>query len=126
MNASLARFDGAAAFEALTPTHQAEIGAIALEIAAAWEGIVGASPPPAVSRAAQEALHRLSDRLYARARDMLTAGTFTEGDVPRVPSLIGPVCHACGCSEHDACWTEAGPCAWAEPDLCTGCAGAAR
>lgn len=34
-----------------------------------------------------------------------------------------PACRACGCSENDACLTEAGPCAWAEADLCTACDG---
>lgn len=36
-----------------------------------------------------------------------------------IPSLLGPVCRVCRCSEDDAC---DGGCAWAEPDLCTSCA----
>jgi len=32
------------------------------------------------------------------------------------------LCRACACSWHDACVTEAGPCAWtADPTLCTAC-----
>lgn len=34
-------------------------------------------------------------------------------------------CRVCGCSEDDACETEAGPCWWSEADLCSACAGGA-
>ncbi|MDB5690286.1 MAG: hypothetical protein JWL91_2162 [Sphingomonas bacterium] len=34
-----------------------------------------------------------------------------------VPAL----CRVCACSWMDACIGDAGPCAWAEPDLCTAC-----
>ena len=35
---------------------------------------------------------------------------------------ITDVCRVCGCSEFDACLHEvAGPCSWAEPDLCSHC-----
>lgn len=32
-------------------------------------------------------------------------------------------CRECGCTEHQACMTEAGPCHWVEPDLCSACSG---
>lgn len=31
-------------------------------------------------------------------------------------------CRSCGCTQDNACVTENGPCAWAEPGLCTACA----
>ncbi len=31
-------------------------------------------------------------------------------------------CRSCGCTQDNACVTEEGPCAWAEPGLCTACA----
>jgi len=31
-------------------------------------------------------------------------------------------CRCCGCTEDNACTTEAGPCHWVEVDLCSACA----
>jgi hypothetical protein len=36
---------------------------------------------------------------------------------------IDGYCRVCGCSQENACESAAGPCGWAEPDLCTRCAG---
>lgn len=33
-----------------------------------------------------------------------------------------PACRECGCTDDRACVTEAGPCHWVEPDLCSACA----
>lgn len=30
-------------------------------------------------------------------------------------------CRVCGCTEDSACFTDEGPCGWAEADLCTAC-----
>lgn len=30
-----------------------------------------------------------------------------------------PACRICGCTENRACMTDAGPCSWVEPDLCS-------
>jgi len=30
-------------------------------------------------------------------------------------------CRICGCTETTPCSTPQGPCAWVEPDLCSGC-----
>lgn len=35
-----------------------------------------------------------------------------------VPQLLGRVCAACGCSDHDACVP---PCSWVTADLCSSC-----
>ena len=32
-------------------------------------------------------------------------------------------CRICGCSQWNACETDAGSCGWSEEDLCTGCTG---
>lgn len=31
-------------------------------------------------------------------------------------------CRVCGCTQNQACVTDAGPCHWVAPDLCSGCA----
>ncbi len=35
----------------------------------------------------------------------------------------GPSCRVCGCTEDNACVVDGKPCWWAEPDLCSACAG---
>lgn len=37
-------------------------------------------------------------------------------------SFSDRACRVCGCTQNSACVTEAGPCYWAEPDLCSACA----
>ena len=32
-------------------------------------------------------------------------------------------CRVCGCTDDKACMTDAGPCHWIEPDLCSACEG---
>ncbi len=32
-----------------------------------------------------------------------------------------PICRVCGCTAETPCETEAGPCHWVEPDLCSAC-----
>ena len=32
-------------------------------------------------------------------------------------------CRGCGCTDHAACLTMAGPCWWVDDDLCSRCAG---
>lgn len=113
----IARFDGAAAWAALTPDNRDEIGAMALELVAGWLASDGAPLTP-VSRASEEALSRITSGLVDRATDMLTLDTFMDGERGRVPSLLGQVCRRCGCSERDACPDG---CAWASENLCTAC-----
>lgn len=41
-----------------------------------------------------------------------------------IADVAPPICRLCACSEWDPCDGEHGDtCAWAEPDLCTACAG---
>jgi len=37
-------------------------------------------------------------------------------------ALPPPKCRVCGCTDTSPCITAAGPCGWAEPDLCSACA----
>jgi len=120
------RFDGAAAWAALTPAQQAEIGAIALELIVNQHGEDAYSigfEPTAEKRPFQAANPLLNDMLMSAISDALAEAVpaLIDDTLPiPVPSLLGPVCRACGCSEQDAC--DVG-CGWAEPELCTACKG---
>lgn len=121
-----ARFDGAAHWATLTPDEQRAVGAAALEWMAAdalrqrayedapdngtaflWERV-----GMAAAEACRSAILDVFVEAVPRADLEAPAGQ------PRVPSLLGMVCEACGCSEDDAC--DQG-CAWARDNLCTAC-----
>jgi hypothetical protein len=111
------RFDGLAAWRRLSPRRQRLIGAAALELALC--DIVECDPAndPSTLRPFDHAATALLNLLSERAARPLAR--HLDKGLPPVPSLIGPVCRKCGCSDDDAC---AGGCGWAEPDLCTSCA----
>ncbi|CAA0130184.1 Uncharacterised protein [Starkeya nomas] len=131
----LPRIEGSAAWALLSPEQQADIGAIAIELVAAW------ACDDQLNEAAQSGdglAHEITDlsEAYARAAgfcdaemisalqdavvDALPREIFFEGAVARIPSRLGPICRCCGCSASDACW---GGCNWTEDDLCSSCAG---
>lgn len=121
MSISKTAFDGAAAWEALSPEMQAEVGALALQAAAgSWiaDSAYGDEP---VTRAAAESFHAAAHGIEA---------LFVAGQIPcrdadgawQIPAIIGQVCHRCGCSHEDPC--EEG-CGWASETLCTACEEAA-
>lgn len=114
------RFDGKALWPTLTREQQEDIGAIALELVAAWACLDHGRPdlPNAISRAGEHADHALLSQLQGAFVEAVPRDAVYAGDVPRVPSMIGAVCRACGCSEYDPC---EGGCGWHEPDLCTAC-----
>lgn len=58
--------------------------------------------------------------------ELRTRHQHNPADHPEVPP--SRTCRACGCSEHFACWDHAAGtcCYWAEEDLCSACAQAAR
>lgn len=122
------RFDGAAAWATLSPDVQAAIGAIALELVVCWEGQDDFQDEGDRTRPFDAADPLLNDSLrnivHGAIPDVLSAEP-----VP-VPSILGPVCRACGCSEEDACAPLPGGhtfgCSWAEPDLCDRCLPGAR
>lgn len=130
---TLPRIDGGAAWAGLTPEQQAEIGAIAIELAAAWaaqdalDDIVGGSVWTEARRAADAADILLIAALGQAVQDAIPPELLRPvNSHPPLPSRLGPVCLACGCTEHDACITTAGPCGWATPDLCSACAAPAQ
>lgn len=119
------RFDGAAVWPTLTAEQQAAIGAIALEFVVNWNGedaYFSGIDAMAEARPFIAAQPLLSDLLMQTVQDALANRVPALGDdnlpVP-IPSLLGAVCRACGCSENDAC--DEG-CSWAEADLCSACA----
>lgn len=125
-NIAGASFDGTVAWASLDPRKQAEIGAAALE--AAVGRAISEHAGGAAARAGYEA-ERLA--LEALQEAALGVGGLHDGqwidrsqdhDQFRLPTAIGPVCEACGCSEDDAC--EDG-CGWHSDTICTACAGEA-
>ena len=122
------RFDGAAAWATLSAEQQVEIGAIALEFIVSWHGLDSVElhsmeePSRATAFGAAESLlgDMLMDAVSTAIGDAVPALSDDELPVP-IPSLLGPICRVCGCSEAAAC---EGGCAWARPDLCTACVGA--
>lgn len=124
--AAFERFDGADAWSKLQAEVQAEIGAIALELVLVWHmlDLEGPGPesalPPVLSRVASASDALLMGGLEATVIEALPDGAFVTArfGIPRIPSLLGGVCHACGCSQNDAC--DEG-CGWAAEDLCAAC-----
>lgn len=123
-NIAPAPFDGWTAWATLSPEQQALIGAYALELAVG-RAIAEHAPDPAC-RAGLEA-----ERI---ALHCLQAAVLGVGGLPdrqwidaagdrerfRVPSVVGAVCQACGCSEEDPC--DEG-CGWHDAVTCTACVG---
>jgi hypothetical protein len=118
------RFDGEIVWAGLTDMEQAAIGAIALELVAAWycsenSGDDETEQTP-LSRAADAADFHLLESLRQTFVDAVPRTVLDNLDgQPLLPSKLGPVCRECGCSGDDAC--DVG-CGWHEPSLCTACA----
>ena len=123
---ALERFNGAEAWSKLPAEVQAEIGAIALELVLVWHmlDLEGPGPesalPSVLMRVASASDALLMGGLEATVIEALPDGAFATArfGIPRIPSLLGGVCRACGCSQNDAC--DEG-CGWAAEDLCTAC-----
>ena len=119
------RFDGAAAWATLSAEQQVEIGAIALEFIVSWHGLDSdelhsmEGMPRAKAFGAADSLlgDMLMDAVSVAIGDAVPALSDDGLPVP-IPSLLGPICCVCGCSEAKAC---EGGCAWAGPNLCTAC-----
>jgi hypothetical protein len=142
--AGFARFDGAAVWAGLSEEARAAIGAAALELVAggfalevAWEQAqLGIGCRPALMRAAEASVTACEDVIKIAFVDAVPRATLVDADNnPRIPSLLGGICRACGCSQQDACRDPGseigntrfrGGCGWAAPDLCTACAGASQ
>jgi hypothetical protein len=117
------RFDGNAAWHALSWADRNVIGGMALELFAAvrFEDPRIQVPPAferALARAGMEITAALTDHIAGAVPALAHTAPLA------VPSLLGQVCRVCGCSEHDACGDiDEMPCHWAEPDLCSACSG---
>ena len=122
------RFDGAEAWARLEPEAQTAIGAAALEFVVARLGMDVSYDEPAecVFEAAEHAVGVILEE--CATEHMLDVGAIPPDQVPGIPSLLGPVCRQCGCTERDACWTPpwGEGCSWVEPDLCSACAADAQ
>lgn len=121
---ALSRFNGAEAWGFLTLEQQATIGALALELVAAWavdDEALSAESDPRIGRVACTfGDHVIIDLLQDEVSAALPRETvFDDTGAPRVPSTYGKICRACGCSQNDAC--DIG-CSWVEDDLCSVCA----
>lgn len=130
-NRFVERFAGSAAWSTLPAEVQAAVGAAALELVVAWTGqdAYGNVPEEDEGKGADPARPffaaepAITDALFNLLSDHLHEVLESAEPMP-VPSLLGPVCRACGCSESDAC--QPFSCGWAEENLCTACAPAAE
>ena len=117
------RFDGAEAWAKLDPETQARIGISALELVCALnlsERVEEDELPERYERIAFAAYAEMERDLNAEIVDALPREAFeaSDGRLPSIPSALGAVCRACGCSQNFAC---DGGCGWAADDLCTAC-----
>jgi hypothetical protein len=120
------RFDGFLVWRDLPDEARNEIGATVLELLAAWWAQEQAADPQDGSdplmRAADAADIVLMRRLHEAMVAAVPHALLEVDGQPRLPSMLGPVCRKCGCSEDDACGSG---CAWVEgEDLCSPCADA--
>ena len=118
------RFDGAAIWSRLSTEQQTAFGAAAIELAIARYGaeVARDEREERLILAAEEACNERIDELAEE--HVLVYGVVDPDEVPGIPTLLGPVCRQCGCTEHNACWTPpwGEGCRWVEPDLCSACA----
>ena len=119
------RFDGAAVWADLPAEQQSRIGAIALELLAAWYAqemgraeLLDDETP--LSRAGGAADFLLINELRELLVEAVPRAALEIDGQPRLPSMLGSVCRVCGCSHRDACGFG---CYWIADDLCSACAG---
>lgn len=71
---------------------------------------------------------RAPDRAETKEiRRLIEKPILNDRDVDRMRRHLGRIvgvrtCRECGCTDKRACMTPAGPCHWAEEDLCSACA----
>lgn len=123
----LERFDGLALWRTIPVEVREQLGAVMIEwgfATLACEAIADAGMEPAdgiIPRAMAAASTQLELALLGALGEHLPAVVYSEGDqVNRlpIPSLIGQVCHVCGCTDQDGCGMG---CSWVGPDLCSAC-----
>lgn len=112
------RFDAKAAFAALSPDEQRDIGEAGLLLAYAIDGKewFGDAHAPAFETAESEAYEILIGA--ARAAE-IPAFDVVPPAVPDLAPFDVVQCRVCGCTDRHACPEG---CSWTEPDLCSACA----
>ena len=124
MTELLRRFDGSEVWAKLTADQQRTIGATALEYIVSWKGRdvclrdIGGEESQGDPRLRPfVACDPMIFDLFYEAVAAAVPEIINAERIP-VPSLLGPVCRVCGCSECDADDDRG----WAQPDLCSVCA----
>lgn len=122
-------FDGVAVWRRLSADSMELIGSTALELIAARhcerrmveDGEHYPERRGQMMRAAAAAERLCDDLLRPSVLQSIDEALLNdETGFPRLPSVLGHVCRACGCSEMDAC--QPFSCFWVETDLCSACA----
>lgn len=121
------RFDGARVWRSLSAETQARIGAAALEKAVAQAIFDVDYGKGSAGRAAESALEVADKLLQAAATGegglLYDHWIVVDQDMTfRLPSVLGLVCHCCGCSTWDPSEEGGG---WESEIRCTACAGSA-
>lgn len=120
---TLDRFQGNVAWSQLDDLQRVAIGSISLELLSTWWAQEQAADPHGGSdpllRAADFADTMLMEMLRELMVEAIPREMLEIDGQPRLPSLIGPVCHECGCSQEDGCFPQ---CHWVAHDLCSACA----
>lgn len=117
-------FRGEEIWNKLTADEQAILGGGPLELIVAWHG-VAMTPAGGDAAAYETALNHASLGLDLLGWHALARfGVVAPHALPPVPATADRVCRVCGCHDFAACELPpfGDPCAWAEADLCTGCA----
>ena len=116
------RFNGNVAWAHLRREQQNEIGEMILELIMCQNGQdFYDDKEPRLQRPFEAGWsminHDLAELVNEHLQDRIPEMLGDNNHIP-IPSLIGPVCRICGCSECDACPNN---CGWVESDLCTKC-----
>lgn len=116
---SRAVINGAELWAGLDAETQARIGALAIELT--WASAICVSSNKATyveSRPFDAAYTLLINQIEQDLLGTILPDVEGEPGTLPLPSLLGPVCRQCGCSQLDGC--DEG-CGWAEIDLCSAC-----
>ena len=116
-HATRPRYDEAAAWHALHPSAQEDVGRAAIALQVARHGMEVAQDE-GEKRAFVASMENAMADLQTLLDDVIDYG-----EIPGIPASLGQVCRKCGCSDFDACGgLLLEPCDWAEDDLCSACA----
>lgn len=114
-------FNGAAIVAGLDPEERDALAALALErLAATWLAVdAEATGDHVLRRAAEHAGELVTEALDDFFQETASFRLLRDSQgAAQIPSIVGAVCHACGCSHHDPCPRG---CGWHSETLCTAC-----